>query len=75
MPTPRREAIETRIRELRESLDHLETELVRSEEQETSAQHAEIDRLDDYIDAVDTRFSSLHQFWSVLRDEWLRRKP
>jgi cob(I)alamin adenosyltransferase len=68
----RREA-ENRIRELRESLNELEDELARHKADE-SAQHALIDHLDEYIDAVDDKFSSLKMFWHTLRQEWRRAR-
>ena len=47
-------------------------QLAGMEEQE-QAQHEQIEHLDDYIDAVDTKLSSLQLFWNSLKQEW--RKP
>jgi predicted nuclease with TOPRIM domain len=55
---------ENRIRELREAIARLETELQRDIEAE---QHDLIDRLDEHFDAVETKLSSLRTFWMKLK--------
>lgn len=67
-----RHETQERIRELRETLNALEERLADLEVEE-QAQHAQIEHLDDYIDAVDTKLSSLQLFWNTLKQEW--RKP
>lgn len=67
------EDIRARIRELRASVDHLQTKLADLEADE-HAQHEQIDHLDDYMHAVDTKFSSLQQFWATLKLEWFKSK-
>lgn len=64
-----------RIRQLRDSINTLEEQLIGLEGQEEKAQHEEIDHLDRYIDAVDTKFSSLQVFWNTLKHEWLKSRP
>jgi chromosome segregation ATPase len=66
--------IENRIRELRDSLNQLEAQLEHIDGQEQRAQHRQIEHLDDYINAVDTRFKSLQLFWTTLKSEWLKPK-
>lgn len=68
-------AIETRarIRELRASVDDLQAKLADLEADE-QAQHQQIDQLDEYIHAVDTKFSSLQLFWNTLKQDWLKPK-
>lgn len=73
MRTNSREEAEARIRELRESLSRLEDELAHHEADD-DAQHALIDHLDEYIDAVDDKLSSLKLFWNTLRQEWRRNR-
>lgn len=70
MQTTSREEAEQRIKDLRESISQLEQELERHNASEVHAQHALIDHLDEYIDAVDDKFSSLKLFWNTLRQEW-----
>ena len=72
--TNNREEAEQRIRELRESISQLESELERHKAQEEEAQHTLIDHLDQYIDAVDDKVSSLKLFWNTLRQEWRKER-
>ncbi|WP_374417196.1 hypothetical protein [Ectopseudomonas oleovorans] len=69
---PSRQQTQQRIHELRETLNELETQLAGMAVQE-QAQYEQIEHLDDYIDAVDTKLSSLQLFWNSLKQEW--RKP
>lgn len=59
---------EARIRELREDLARLEASLANYDQapQDAGAQHAVINRLEQYIDAVDTKSHSLKAFWKAL---------
>ncbi len=70
MQTSSRDEAEQRIKDLRESISLLELELERHDASEVQAQHALIDHLDEYIDAVDNKFSSLKLFWNTLRQDW-----
>ncbi|WP_202840684.1 hypothetical protein [Luteimonas saliphila] len=75
MPTTNnREEAEQRIRDLRESISLLEHELERHKAREEDEQHALIDHLDQYIDAVDDKVSSLKLFWNTLRQEWRKER-
>lgn len=65
--TQRIKELESKIGELRDSIGDLETQLIAEKD---SAQHEAIDRLENYINAVDTRFSSLREFWCVLVSEY-----
>ncbi|WP_296269893.1 hypothetical protein [Pseudomonas sp. UBA6323] len=67
-----RQETQQRIHELRETLNDLEAQLAGMEVEE-KAQHEQIEQLDHYIDAVDTKLSSLQLFWISLKQEW--RKP
>lgn len=67
-----RQETQKRIHELRETLNALEAQVADLEVEE-QAQHEQIEHLDDYIDAVDTKLSSLQLFWNTLKQEW--RKP
>lgn len=68
METLRRQETEAHIRELRQSIEALEQQLRDSEALER-AQHEELEHLDEYINAVDTKFSSLKLFWHTLKQE------
>lgn len=72
--TNTREEAEQRIRELRESISQLEGELERHKAWEEAEQHALLDHLDQYIDAVDDKVSSLKLFWNTLRQEWRKAR-
>jgi vacuolar-type H+-ATPase subunit E/Vma4 len=61
----------TRIRELREAIAQLETELQKEMETE---QHAMIDRLEDHFNAVETKLSSLKAFWQALKQDLMSPK-
>jgi archaellum component FlaC len=54
---------------LRQSIEELEQQLRDSKAQER-AQHEDLEHLDEYINAVDTKFSSLKLFWQTLKQEW-----
>ncbi|GAA4090284.1 DUF948 domain-containing protein [Zhongshania borealis] len=60
---------EKRIRELRQSIDELEKHLHETKRLE-NAQHKKLDHLDEYINAVDTKVSSLKLFWHELKRDW-----
>lgn len=60
---------ESKIRELRHSIEALEQELNDSAGNER-AQHELVDHLDEYINAVETKVSSLKLFWQTLKQEW-----
>ncbi|CAA0078761.1 Uncharacterised protein [Zhongshania aliphaticivorans] len=70
MPTKKHLETEAKIRELRQSIDELEQQLMVTRQAER-AQHKTLDHLDEYIDAVDTKTSSLKLFWAELKREWL----
>lgn len=59
-----RQALEDKISELEETLAHLKTKLKAESERE---QHAEIDRLDEYLGDLDNKYANLQDFWKVLR--------
>jgi chromosome segregation ATPase len=71
MPSINRAETEAKIRELRRSIDQLEQEL-QLQDSQAEDQHRAIEHLEDYIDAVDTRLSSLRSFWETLKNEWRR---
>lgn len=71
MDTNHRRETETRIRELRQSIEALEHELNSSPSQEQ--QHELLEHLDEYINAVDTKVSSLKLFWQTLKQEWRKQ--
>ncbi|MFC7337487.1 hypothetical protein ACFQY0_09895 [Haloferula chungangensis] len=71
-PNPTRiPELEARISELRASLDTLETRLEQVREEE---QHAAIDHLESYINAVDTRFTSFSTFWKAMLEDFRKIK-
>ncbi|MEZ0471660.1 hypothetical protein [Luteimonas salinilitoris] len=72
MDTDHRRETETRIRELRQSIEALERELESSSTQK-QAQHEVLEHLDEYINAVDTKVSSLKLFWQTLKEEWRKQ--
>ncbi|WP_407351212.1 hypothetical protein [Luteimonas sp. R10] len=72
MDTDHRRETETRIRELRQSIEALERELESSSTQD-QAQHEVLEHLDEYINAVDTKISSLKLFWQALKEEWRKQ--
>lgn len=72
MEANRKQETVARIRELRQSIDKLEAELTQATP-DTRAQHEIVERLDQYIDAVDTKASSLKTFWRALKQEWRGR--
>lgn len=72
MDTDHRRETETRIRELRQSIEALERELESSSTQD-QAQHEVLEHLDEYINAVDTKISSLKLFWQTLKEEWRKQ--
>lgn len=59
---------QARIKELREAIARLETELQKDIENE---QHEVIERLEDHFDVVETKLSSLKVFWRQLKQELL----
>lgn len=62
----RREALEQKIADLEGTLAGLRTQLKAETERE---QHEAIDRLEEFIGAVDSKHASLQDFWKVLREE------
>lgn len=64
---------EARIRELRHSIDELERQLRNTIAASENAQHETLEHLDEYMDAVDTKVSSLKTFWQALKEEWQSR--
>lgn len=71
MNPQRRIETEDKIRELRETIDALESQLAEESglESDEKEQHELIDQLDKYIDAVDTKATGLKSFWQVLKSE------
>lgn len=65
-PASRKEEIRAKIRELSECMEKLEAELEAEAERE---QHDAIDRLEEYFNAVETRFQGLREYWKVVYDE------
>ena len=62
----RKEELQNRIEDLEESLAELKGKLRKLEEDE---QHAAIDNLEVYLDAVDNKYANLRDFWSTVADE------
>ena len=62
----RREALEEKIGDLEQTLAGLREQLRAETERE---QHEAIDRLEEFIGAVDSKHANLQDFWKVLRDE------
>ena len=62
----RREALEEKIGDLEQTLAGLRAQLQAETERE---QHEAIDRLEEFIGAVDSKHANLQDFWKVLRDE------
>ena len=69
MPTYTHRETEARIKELRQSIDELEHQLNEAKNLEC-AQHDSLDHLDEYMNAVDTKLSSLKLFWKELKRDW-----
>ncbi|MEH6492993.1 hypothetical protein [Halopseudomonas sp.] len=64
-----REETEERIKELRESLNQLESQLA-THRRDDASQHDLIEHLDEFIDAVDHKVLSLKTFWTSLKKDW-----
>jgi chromosome segregation ATPase len=64
--TNRKQALQSRIGELEDTISHLKDELKKEEESE---QHAAIDNLEKYLSELDNKYSNLKEFWQVLREE------
>jgi len=62
----RKQALESRIAELEDTLAHLKEQLKTEEEAE---QHDAIDKLEIYLDELNDRNANLQAFWKVLREE------
>ena len=62
----RRDALEEKIGDLEATLAGLRGQLKAETERE---QHEAIDRLEEFIGAVDSKHASLQDFWKVLREE------
>ncbi len=62
----RREALEEKIGDLEQTLAGLRAQLRAETERE---QHEAIDRLEEFIGAVDNKHANLQDFWKVLREE------
>lgn len=73
MTNPKHQETEDRIRELRESIDELERQLRNIIADQESVQHESLEHLDEYINAVDTKVSSVKVFWQTLKSEWQSR--
>jgi uncharacterized coiled-coil protein SlyX len=65
-PMSNKQSLETKISELEETLAQLKKQLQKETEAE---QHAAIDNLDVYFEAVNNKFKNLQDFWPILRDE------
>lgn len=70
MFSDKKQKIQSEIEELEQSIALLKDKLVDIEHQE---QHQMLDDLDVYMNAVDTRSSSLKQFWAVLKEEFMSK--
>lgn len=70
MFSEKKQKIQSEIEELEQSIASLKDKLADIEHQE---QHEMLDDLDVYMHAVDTRSSSLKQFWAVLKEEFMSR--
>lgn len=64
--TNRRKILEEKISDLEDTLTDLKSQLKAESERE---QHAEIDRLEEYLGALDNKHANLQDFWKVLRRE------
>lgn len=73
MQTNNRQETEARIRELRQSIDELEQQLSNTIDADETTQHKTLEHLDEYMNAVDTKVSSLKLFWQTLKEEWSSR--
>lgn len=73
MHTNSRQETEARIRELRQSIDELEQQLSNTIDVDEINQHKTLEHLDEYMNAVDTKVSSLKLFWQTLKQEWSSR--
>jgi len=73
MHTNSRQETEARIRELRQSIDELEHQLSNTIDADETTQHKTLEHLDEYMNAVDTKVSSLKLFWQTLKQEWNSR--
>jgi hypothetical protein len=73
MQTNNRQETEARIRELRQSIDELEQQLSNTIDADEATQHKTLEHLDEYMNAVDTKVSSLKLFWQTLKEEWSSR--
>lgn len=69
-PTSDRQQKQERIRELRDAISQLESELERDLQRD---QHEAIDHLEDYFVMVDSKFDNLKLLWETLKSE-LKRK-
>lgn len=63
MNTERRKNLEAELTRVRAEVTKLEDELQRVLQEE---QHGEVDHLEEYFDAVETRFKGLREFWKSL---------
>lgn len=66
-PNKRIEAA-ARIREVRRSVEELEQQLENSQDAER-VQRELMDNIEEYINAVDTKISSLKIFWQALKED------
>jgi len=62
----RKQLLEEKICELETTLSALKAQLKREIENE---QHAAIDKLEEYLDELDNKHTTLQDFWRILRDE------
>ena len=61
-----KQELQRRIEDLEGSLAELKSKLRKVEE---DAQHAAIDNLEVYLEAVDNKYKNLRDFWSTVADE------
>lgn len=71
MDSQRKTETEAKIRELRDTINALESQLAEKSHHDSDVkeQHELINQLDKYIDAVDTKATGLKSFWQVLKKE------
>lgn len=63
----RKRELQTKIEEMEATLKGLREELGREEE---DSQHEAIDHLESYLGDIDNKYTSLRDFWAVIREEF-----
>lgn len=63
----RKHELQCRIEDLESSLSELKGKLKEEEENE---QHAAIDNLEVYLEAVDSKYANLRDFWPIMLEEF-----